>query len=133
MPAGPSRSPRKSGSLPTQRTQSRRFFSATPIRGTRSRRISKRAAEVDDALAREHARLTVQRLESYGFRKGEKTPTSLGALLRQRDSSAPTDPFGGVFGDEDFGGFDTSMGMDCSNGDYGNGDEWCSEEELEDD
>lgn len=127
MPAGPSRSPRKSGSLATQRTQSRRFFSATPIRGTRSRRISKRAAEVDDALARENARLAVQQLESYGLRKGEKTPASLGALLRQRDC-APNDPFGGVFDDDDFGGFDTSMGMD-----YGNGDEWYSEEELEDD
>jgi hypothetical protein len=125
MPAGPSRSPRKLGSLATQ---SRRFFSATPIRGTRSRRISKRAAEVGDAVAREHARLVMQKLESYGLRKGEKTPASLGALLRQRDC-APNDPFGGVFDDDDgFGGFDTSMGMD-----YGNDDEWCSEEELEDD
>ena len=124
MPAGPSRSPRKSGSLATKRTQSRRIVSATPIVGTRSRRISKRAAEADDARAREHERLIMQRLGRLGLPTEGETPASLGALLRQRDC----DPFGGVFDDDHFGGFaDTSMGMDD---DYNGG--WYSEEELED-
>lgn len=103
-------------------------MSATPLQGTRSNRTSLRAAKADDALAREREHLISRRLERLGLPTEGEIPSSLGALLKQRGSPSGYN-FNGGFGDDDFGGFHgTTMDMD-----YGNDDEWCSEEELEDD
>ena len=126
MPAGPSRSPRKSGSPAKERTRWNRIVSATPLQGTRSNRTSLRAAKAEDALAREREYLISRRLERLGLPTEGEIPVSLGALLKQRGSPSVN----GGFGNNDFGGFDGYPAMDM---DYGNDDEWCSEEELEDD
>ena len=127
MPAGPSRSPRKSGSPAKERTRSNRVISWTPIPGTHSKRTSRRAAQADDALAREKERQITRRLEQIGLVMGEETPVSLGALLRQRGAPL-NDHILTDFGDDEFGGFDGDTHMD-----YDNDNEWESEEELEDD
>jgi hypothetical protein len=129
MPAIPSRSPRKSGSPAKQRTRWSRIVSVTPLQGTRSKRTSLRAANAEDALARERDHLIDLRLQRLGLPIEGEIPASLGALLKQR-GSPPGYNFNGGFGDDDFGGFDGHTPMDMDNS---NDEDWFSEEELEDD
>lgn len=104
-------------------------MSVTPLQGTRSKRTSLRAANAEDALARERDHLIDLRLEKIGLPTEGEIPASLGALLKQR-GSPPGYNFNVGFGDDDFGGFDGHTTMDMDNS---NDEEWCSEEELEDD
>lgn len=132
MPAGPSRSPRKSKSPWKDRTKATvRIVSSTPLQGTRSKRTSLQAAEADDALARQTERRIARRLEQLGLTMAREAPPSLGALLRQAGGPPVADVNPG-FGDDDFGGDDFG-GFDGEVMDYDNDSDWESEpgDELE--
>ena len=125
MPAGPSRSPRKSKSHSNNRTKATiRIVSSTPLQGTRSKRTSLRAAEADDTLARQTECRIARRLEQLGLTMVGETPPSLGALLRQAGGT-PVGDINPGFSANDFGGFD-SEAMN-----YGNDSDWESELSVE--